>query len=97
VQVILLPLFITAALIGVIAFVIYQLIATLEQAVLGQYRIDVKDNLEARKVYTQVKVLKKVAIAIPSSPKAIRRWKDANSMGGHQKLGCSARQARYSG
>ena len=29
-----------------------------------QFRIDVKDNLEARKVYTQVKVLKKIAVVV---------------------------------
>jgi len=51
-------------LIGAVGFVLYQIVQSVEVAVLGQFRIDVKDNLEARKVYTQVKVLKKIATVI---------------------------------
>jgi len=35
-----------------------------ETAVLRQYRLDVADNLEARRIHTQVVVLKKVALAV---------------------------------
>lgn len=51
-------------LIGAIGFILFQLVNAVEEAVLAQFRIDVKDNLEARKVYTQVKVLKKIAIVV---------------------------------
>ena len=51
-------------LVGIIGFILYQLVNAVEEAVLNQYRIDVKDNLEARKVYTQVKVLKKIAVVV---------------------------------
>jgi small-conductance mechanosensitive channel len=51
-------------LIGAVGFILHQLVNAVEQAVLNQFRIDVKDNLEARKVYTQVKVLKKIAVVV---------------------------------
>ena len=51
-------------LIGAVGFVFFQLANAVEEAVLNQFRIDVKDNLEARKVYTQVKVLKKIAVVV---------------------------------
>lgn len=51
-------------LIGAVGFILYQLVNAGEEAVLNQFRIDVKDNLEARKVYTQVKVLKKIAVVV---------------------------------
>lgn len=51
-------------LIGSVGFILYQLVNAVENAVLGQFRIDVKDNLEARKIYTQVRVLKKIAIVV---------------------------------
>ncbi|MGH7400776.1 MAG: mechanosensitive ion channel family protein, partial [Candidatus Rokuibacteriota bacterium] len=51
-------------LIGAVAVLLYQLVQAAEALVLRQYRIDVSDNLEARKVVTQVTVLKKVAIVI---------------------------------
>jgi small-conductance mechanosensitive channel len=51
-------------LIGAVGFILYQLVNAVEEAVLNQFRIDVKDNLEARKVYTQVKVLKKIAVVV---------------------------------
>lgn len=47
-----------------VGFILYQLANALEEAVLNQYRLDVKDNLEARKIYTQVKVLKKLAVVV---------------------------------
>jgi small-conductance mechanosensitive channel len=51
-------------LIGTVAFLLFQLVEAAEALVLRQYRIDHGDNLEARKVYTQVTVLKKVALAV---------------------------------
>ncbi len=49
-------------LILAIGVIFYQLVDALEGAVLRQFRTDVEDNLEARKINTQVKVLKKLAI-----------------------------------
>ncbi len=51
-------------LIGAVGFILYQLVQAAEGAVLDQFRLDVKDNLEARKVYTQVKVLKNIAVVV---------------------------------
>lgn len=51
-------------LIGVVAFVLLQLVDAAAGIVLQQYRIDVRDNLRARSVRTQVVVLKKVAVSI---------------------------------
>jgi small-conductance mechanosensitive channel len=51
-------------LIGVIAFVLFQVVDVTTALVLRQYRLDAKDNLHARTVHTQVMVLKKVASTI---------------------------------
>ncbi len=51
-------------LIAGVGFILYQLVGSAEAAVLAQFRVDVRDNLQARKVYTQVKVLKKIAVAV---------------------------------
>jgi small-conductance mechanosensitive channel len=51
-------------LIGTVAVILLQLVDTLETLVLARYRIDVSDNLQARAVYTQVTVLKKVTVAV---------------------------------
>lgn len=51
-------------LIGVVAFVLFQLVQAGEALLLGRYRLDVRDNLEARKVVTQVRVLNRVATAV---------------------------------
>lgn len=51
-------------LILAIGFTLYQLVHALSEAVLNLYRVEASDNLEARKVHTQVKVLKKVAIIL---------------------------------
>jgi small-conductance mechanosensitive channel len=53
-------------LIGAVAFMLYQLVEAAEALVLQRYRIDSSDNLEARTVYTQVTVLKKVATVVIS-------------------------------
>jgi small-conductance mechanosensitive channel len=51
------------ALIALVSFVLYQIVDASAEFVLSQHRIDIADNLQARAVYTQVAVLKKVAIA----------------------------------
>ena len=50
-------------LIALVAFVLYQAVDSFTNHVLGQYRVDVADNLQARAIYTQVAVLRKVAVA----------------------------------
>jgi small-conductance mechanosensitive channel len=50
--------------IGAVAIVLVQLVQAAETLVLRQHRIDVTDNLAARKIVTQVTVLKKVAMVI---------------------------------
>ena len=51
-------------LIGGVAFVLLELLNAAEAAMLKQYRLDVADNLEARKIHTQVRVLKRAAVVI---------------------------------
>ena len=51
-------------LIGTVAFLLYRGVEAMEALVLQRYQIDASDNLQARTVYTQVTVLKKVAAAI---------------------------------
>jgi small-conductance mechanosensitive channel len=51
-------------LIGIVAFIVFELVNTAAAFVLSRYRLDVADNLQARAVYTQVVVLKKVAVSI---------------------------------
>jgi small-conductance mechanosensitive channel len=55
---------VSLVLIGGVAFVLFELLNAAEAVVLQQYRIDVADNLEARKIHTQVRVLKKVAVVV---------------------------------
>jgi small-conductance mechanosensitive channel len=55
---------VSVLLIGVVALVLVQLVQAAEALVLRQYRVDVADNLQARKVVTQVTVLRKAAIVI---------------------------------
>jgi small-conductance mechanosensitive channel len=54
----------TLVLIGATAFLLYQTVEAAGALVLQRYQIDVRDNLEARTVYTQVTVLKKIATAV---------------------------------
>ncbi len=51
-------------LVGMIGFILIQFVNAMSQLVLSRYRIDVADNREARGVYTQVTVLRKMAIAV---------------------------------
>jgi small-conductance mechanosensitive channel len=55
---------VSLVLIGTVALVLLQLVNAAEALVLRQYRLDVRDNLQARKIYTQVTVLKKVGIVV---------------------------------
>ena len=49
-------------LIGLVAFILFQIVDAAAAFVLRPHRIDVSDNLQARSIYTQVVVLKKVAV-----------------------------------
>lgn len=51
-------------LIGVVAFILCQLVDAAAAFVLKPYRLDVTDNLRARGIHTQVMVLKKVAFTV---------------------------------
>lgn len=44
-----------------IAAILFQAVRAIEEGILTQFRVDVQDNLEARKLHTQVTVLKKLA------------------------------------
>jgi small-conductance mechanosensitive channel len=55
---------VSLALIGVIGFILVQFVDAMAQLVLRRYRIDVADNREARGIYTQVTVLKKIAVGV---------------------------------
>jgi small-conductance mechanosensitive channel len=47
-----------------VAWLLVKLVYVLEDLILNQYSIDIKDNLEARRVRTQIQILKKVVIAV---------------------------------
>ena len=51
-------------LIGVVAFILCQVVDVAAAFVLKQHRTDVADNLQARAIHTQVLVLKKVALTV---------------------------------
>ena len=51
-------------LIGAISIVAYELVGIVADLVLRQHRLDVRDNLQARSIHTQVIVLKKVAATV---------------------------------
>ncbi len=51
-------------IIGVVAYVLFQAVGLAEKAVLSRYDITAADNLQARKVYTQVHVLGKTLYVI---------------------------------
>ncbi len=51
-------------LIGAVAWILFQTVHLLERAVLAKYDITATDNLQARKVYTQVHVLSKTLYVI---------------------------------
>lgn len=49
-------------LIGVVAFILFQVVEAAAAVVLKPHRLDLSDNLRARAIHTQVIVLKKVAV-----------------------------------
>lgn len=51
-------------LIGTVGFLLLQLVDVLAKLVLQNHRIDVADNRQARAIYTQVMVLKKIATVV---------------------------------
>ncbi len=51
-------------LIGCIGWLMVRFLAVLEELSLGRYRLDVQDNLEARRAYTQIRMLRRVAVAM---------------------------------
>ncbi len=55
---------ISLALIGLISWLLIRTAYLLEDCVLSQFRIDEKDNLQARKIYTQLRVVKRIVIVV---------------------------------
>jgi len=55
---------VSLALIGAIGYVLVQFVNAMAKLVLQRHRIDVADNREARGIYTQVTVLKKIAVGV---------------------------------
>ena len=55
---------VSLALIGTIGFILVQFVDAMARLVLQRYRLDVADNREARGIYTQVTVLKKIAVGV---------------------------------
>lgn len=55
---------VSLVLIGAFAYVLYRLVDAACRLVLSRYRIDVADNRKARGIYTQVTMLRKVALCI---------------------------------
>jgi small-conductance mechanosensitive channel len=55
---------VSLSLIGTIGFILVQFVDAMAQLVLSRYSLDVADNRVARGVYTQVMVLKKIAVGV---------------------------------
>ncbi len=53
-------------LIGCVAWLLVALIAVFEDVIAERYRVDVKDNLQARKIQTQMQVLRRIAVVVIS-------------------------------
>ena len=51
-------------LIGLVSWLLIRLVYVLEGYILRRFDVDVKDNLRARKIHTQFRVLKRIVIAI---------------------------------
>ena len=52
------------ALIGAVGFILIQFVNAVSRLFLQRYRLDVADNRQARGVYTQITVLRKIAVSI---------------------------------
>jgi small-conductance mechanosensitive channel len=71
-------------LIGTVAWILFQAVHLGEQAVLAEYDITAADNLQARKVYTQVHILSKtiyVIIAIFTSASILMLFEEVRRFG----------------
>ncbi|MBW1854974.1 MAG: hypothetical protein JRJ00_09900, partial [Deltaproteobacteria bacterium] len=55
---------ISLCFIGSVAWLIIQMTSILDDFVLKQYRVDVTDNLKARKIQTQLQVFKRIVIIV---------------------------------
>ena len=51
-------------LVGTIGYILIQFVNAMARVLLGRYRLDVADNRRARSVYTQITVLRKMAITV---------------------------------
>jgi small-conductance mechanosensitive channel len=51
-------------LVGVVGFIMFQIVDAVAAVLLKPHRLDVADNLQARAIHTQVMVLKKVAVTV---------------------------------
>ncbi len=51
-------------IIGTIGWLLVRIVFIVRDRVLGRYQIDVKDNLEARRVYTQILLIQRILIVI---------------------------------
>jgi small-conductance mechanosensitive channel len=54
----------TILLIASMAWLIIKIAFVIEELILSQFRVDVRDNLTARRVHTQIQILKKVVIVV---------------------------------
>lgn len=55
---------VSMVLIGTVAYMLFQIVDAVSNLVLRRYRIDVRDNREARAVHTQVLVLRRIAAVV---------------------------------
>jgi small-conductance mechanosensitive channel len=51
-------------LIGAIGWLVIKVVYILEEIILSQFRVDTADNLQARRIHTQIQILKKVVIVV---------------------------------
>jgi len=49
-------------LIGVVSWLLIRIVSVLEEYVVSRFQVDVKDNLRARKIHTQLRVLKRIVV-----------------------------------
>lgn len=57
-------LFIRLLLVSGIVWTVYRLLVVAERAVLRRFNVDVEDNLKARKVHTQIRVIRRILVAL---------------------------------
>ncbi len=70
--------------IGAVSWVLFQAVAVVEKVVLGQYDITTADNLQARKIHTQVRVISKtiyVIIGVFSVASALMLFEEVRRFG----------------